>query len=94
MRRLIFIDKLRAAVLKPLDAGCELVVLVLFGAKKLPEIGGGLGRAIRNFRKAQEEPDEIDISAKKSEAPQQEAPRSVASEQASQEVKSETKQTV
>ena len=71
-----------------------LVVLVLFGAKKLPEIGGGLGRAIRNFRKAQEEPDEIDISAKKSEAPQQEAPRSVASEQASQEVKSETKQTV
>ena len=71
-----------------------LVVLVLFGAKKVPEIGGGLGRAIRNFRKAQEEPDEIDISAKKSEAPQQEAPRSVASEQASQEVKSETKQTV
>ncbi len=29
-----------------------LVVLVLFGAKKLPEIGGGLGRAIRNFKKA------------------------------------------
>ena len=72
-----------------------LVVLVLFGAKKLPEIGGGLGRAIRNFRKAQEEPDEIDISAKKAEpAPQQEAPRSVASEEVKQEVKSETKQAV
>ena len=72
-----------------------LVVLVLFGAKKLPEIGGGLGRAIRNFRKAQEEPDEIDISAKKAEpAPQQEAPRSVASEEVKQEVKSATKQTV
>lgn len=41
-----------------------LVVLVLFGAKKLPEIGGGLGRAIRNFKKASSEPDEIDISPK------------------------------
>lgn len=41
-----------------------LVVLVLFGAKKLPEIGGGLGRAIRNFKKATSEPDEIDISPK------------------------------
>ncbi len=52
-----------------------LVVLVLFGAKKLPEIGSGLGRAIRNFRKAQEEPDEIDLSAKKTEASAQEASR-------------------
>ena len=41
-----------------------LVVLVLFGAKKLPEIGGGLGRAIRNFKRATSGPDEIDISAK------------------------------
>ena len=45
-----------------------LVVLVLFGTKKLPEIGSGLGHAIRNFRKAQEEPDAIDISSKKTEA--------------------------
>ncbi len=41
-----------------------LVVLILFGAKKLPEIGGGLGRAIRNFKKATSEPDEIDITPK------------------------------
>lgn len=39
-----------------------LIVLVIFGAKKLPEIGGGLGKAIRNFRKASVEPDEIDIT--------------------------------
>ena len=45
-----------------------LVVLVIFGTKKLPEIGSGLGHAIRNFRKAQEEPDAIDISSKKTEA--------------------------
>jgi len=42
-----------------------VVVLVIFGAKKLPEIGGGLGRAIRNFRRAASEPDEIDITPNK-----------------------------
>ena len=26
-----------------------IVVLLIFGANKLPEIGGGLGRAIRKF---------------------------------------------
>lgn len=39
-----------------------VIVLLIFGAKKLPEIGGGLGRAIRNFRKASTEPDEIDVT--------------------------------
>ena len=41
-----------------------VVVMLLFGAEKLPEIGGGLGRAIRNFKKATTEPDEIDITAR------------------------------
>jgi sec-independent protein translocase protein TatA len=41
-----------------------LVVVVIFGAKKLPEIGSGLGKAIKNFKKASIEPDEIDISPK------------------------------
>ena len=39
-----------------------VVVLVLFGTKKLPEIGSGFGRAIKNFKKATTEPDEIDIT--------------------------------
>lgn len=39
-----------------------VVVIILFGAKKLPEIGSGLGRAIKNFKKAAIEPDEIDIT--------------------------------
>ncbi len=39
-----------------------LIVVILFGAKKLPEIGGGLGKAIKNFKKASIEPDEIDIT--------------------------------
>jgi sec-independent protein translocase protein TatA len=29
-----------------------LVVLVIFGASKLPEFGKGLGEGIRNFKKA------------------------------------------
>ena len=29
-----------------------LVILVLFGAKRLPEIGSSLGKAIREFQKA------------------------------------------
>lgn len=41
-----------------------VVILIIFGAKKLPEIGGGLGKAIRNFKRATTEPDEIDITAK------------------------------
>lgn len=45
-----------------------VLVLVIFGAKRLPEIGGGLGRAIRNFRQAASEPDEIDITPKKDHA--------------------------
>jgi sec-independent protein translocase protein TatA len=39
-----------------------LIVLVIFGAGKLPEIGEGLGRGIRNFRKSIKQPDEIDVT--------------------------------
>ncbi len=42
-----------------------IVVLVLFGGSRLPEIGKGIGQAIRNFKKATSEPDEIDITPKK-----------------------------
>lgn len=41
-----------------------VVALVIFGANRLPEIGGGLGKAIRNFRRSSSEPDEIDITPK------------------------------
>ena len=45
-----------------------VIVLIIFGAGKLPEIGEGLGRGIRSFRKAIKQPDEIDITPKKDEA--------------------------
>ena len=44
-----------------------VIVLVIFGAKKLPEIGGGIGQAISNFKKASSEPDEIDVTPTKEE---------------------------
>lgn len=28
-----------------------VIILIIFGAGKLPEIGGGMGKAIRNFKK-------------------------------------------
>lgn len=43
-----------------------IIVLVLFGATRLPEIGKGIGQAIRNFKKVTSEPDEIDITPEKS----------------------------
>ncbi len=39
-----------------------LIVLVIFGAGKLPEIGEGLGKGIRSFRKSIGQPDEIDVT--------------------------------
>jgi sec-independent protein translocase protein TatA len=39
-----------------------VIILIIFGAGKLPEIGGALGRGIKNFKKATREPNEIDIT--------------------------------
>ena len=43
------------------------IVFIIFGANKLPQIGAGLGKGIRNFKKATKEPDSIDVTPKKSE---------------------------
>jgi len=41
-----------------------LVVVVLFGGKKIPELARGLGRSIQEFKKAKNEiKDEIDKGA-------------------------------
>jgi len=38
-----------------------VIVLIVFGAGKLPEIGGALGKGIRSFKKATEEEEEPDL---------------------------------
>nr|WP_320017001.1 twin-arginine translocase TatA/TatE family subunit [uncultured Desulfobacter sp.] len=35
-----------------------VIILVIFGAGKLPEIGGGIGKAICNFKKTVHEEEE------------------------------------
>jgi len=41
------------------------IVLVIFGANKLPEIGKGMGQAIGNFKKSMKEANEIDVTPDK-----------------------------
>ncbi len=40
------------------------IVMIFFGVGKLPEIGKGLGKGIREFKNASSKPDEIEITAK------------------------------
>jgi sec-independent protein translocase protein TatA len=40
-----------------------LLILVLF-SRKLPDLGSGLAKGIKNFRRTMKEPDEIDITPK------------------------------
>ncbi len=42
-----------------------VIVLVVFGAGRLPEIGSALGKSIKNFKRASDGKDEIEIKAKK-----------------------------
>jgi sec-independent protein translocase protein TatA len=46
-----------------------VIVLVIFGPGKLPEVGGAIGKAIRGFKQAMNEPDKKpDEEAKKIES--------------------------
>jgi sec-independent protein translocase protein TatA len=41
-----------------------VVVLLVFGANKIPQLGDALGKGIRNFKKATREDDSIDVTPK------------------------------
>lgn len=41
-----------------------VMILIIFGAGKLPEIGGALGKGIKNFRKATDAKEELETDAK------------------------------
>ncbi len=42
-----------------------VIVVVLFGGSRLPEIGKGIGEAIKNFKKSTSDDDEIDVTPDK-----------------------------
>ena len=41
-----------------------VIVLILFGAGKLPQVGEALGKGIKNFKRASTGEDEVDITKK------------------------------
>lgn len=38
-----------------------IIVIIIFGARKLPEIGSGLGKGIKSFKKSMKEINEEDV---------------------------------
>ncbi|HBI48061.1 MAG TPA: twin-arginine translocase TatA/TatE family subunit [Smithella sp.] len=44
-----------------------VIVLIIFGPGKLPELGGSIGKAIRGFKKAMNEPEKPEEETKKIE---------------------------
>ncbi len=44
-----------------------VIIVVIFGASRLPQIGEGVGKGIKNFRSAIREPPEIDVTPSKDE---------------------------
>lgn len=51
-----------------------VIVLIIFGAGKLPEIGAGLGKGIKNFKKATNDP--LDLEGDKAEKIEEKKPSS------------------
>jgi len=49
-----------------------IVILLIFGASKLPQLGDALGKGIKNFKRSVSGNDEIDVTPKKEALPQQE----------------------
>lgn len=53
------------------------IILIVFGAGKLPEIGDALGRGIKSFKRATSGKDEIDVTPR-AERLEEPAPRKAA----------------
>jgi len=44
-----------------------VIILIVFGAGKLPQIGDALGRSIRNFKRASSGTEEVEVGPKAEE---------------------------
>ena len=49
------------------------IILIVFGANRLPEIGSGMGKAIRGFKDATGGKDAIDVTPKESKESEEKA---------------------
>lgn len=52
-----------------------LIVMLIFGAGRLPQIGEGLGKAIRNLKRGLNTDDDIDITPADKQVPEKAASR-------------------
>jgi sec-independent protein translocase protein TatA len=50
------------------------ICVLIFGARRLPEIGSGLGKAIKNFKSGVSGQDEIDVTPEKKKVTEGERP--------------------
>lgn len=51
-----------------------VIVLIVFGAGRLPQLGEGLGKAIKGFKRSVHEPDTIQVTADQVSQPEHAAP--------------------
>jgi sec-independent protein translocase protein TatA len=57
-----------------------VIVLIIFGAGKLPQLGEGIGKAIKGFKKTIHEPDAIDVTPAEQAQQQTTVPPQVAAQ--------------
>ncbi len=51
------------------------IVLIIFGAGKIPQLGEGLGKAIKGFKKSINEPEAMDVTRRTKRARARQRPR-------------------
>lgn len=57
-----------------------LIVMLIFGASRLPQLGEGLGKAIRGLKRGLDTDDDIDVTPKDKQVEKTSAAKSVADE--------------
>jgi sec-independent protein translocase protein TatA len=54
-----------------------VIVLLIFGASRLPQIGEGLGKAIRGLKRGLNTDDDIDVTPRQKQVPDKSSAKSV-----------------
>ena len=63
-----------------------VIVLLIFGASRLPQIGEGLGKAVRNLKRGLSADDDIEVTGKEKQVAQRSSAKSASDEVAEAEV--------
>ncbi len=65
------------------------IVVLLFGAKKIPDLAKGIGKGIKDFKKAVKEDDEVETPKEIASKEEYEAPKKAENTNRAEEKKSE-----